>query len=162
MFFPIVHRPGFTHTHTHIHTPARAHLLRPILDSVQNRLAKSSFVHEVWDSLVIPVCKQWPTEWPFKTASRSCKRSVYTYVFHLSRITITFYRDAWHHESANIDGRQDDFVRIYFSKKKKIVRIFIGEGKKKFLFALINFINRIYQYDTLWKYRELSWREFSL
>lgn len=100
-------------------------------------------MHEVWDSLVIPVCKQWPTEWPFKTASRSCKRSVYTYVFHLSRITITFYRDAWHHESANIDGRQDDFVRIYFSKKKKIVRIFVGEGKKKFLFALINcnFIN---------------------
>lgn len=41
-----------TYTHTHTHVPARAHLLRPILDSVQNRLTKSSFVHEVWASLL--------------------------------------------------------------------------------------------------------------
>lgn len=131
MFFPIVHRPGLhTHAHTHVHI-ARAHLLRPILDSVQNRLAKkSSFVHEVWASLVIPVCKQWPTEWSFETLhglDRVKEASVCTYVFHLSRITITwsFYHDAWHHESANVNGRQDDFAIstsiIYFFKNKLLL-----------------------------------------
>lgn len=113
-----------THTHTYAHTPARAHLLRSILDSVQNRLAKSSFVHEVWASLVIPVCKQWPTEWPFETLhglDRVKEASICTYVF---RITITlscsFYRDGWHHVSANINDSQDE-SDIYFSKGKLLI-----------------------------------------